>query len=125
MWVFTSGEMLDGQKITLFYFAQGRGAQVLRECLSGFTGVIGSDGHSAYHVFARESGGKVINAGCIDHFRKRVVTALRAIPGLDQMPEEEKRKIPAYVIMERLASLPFFPCCGIRSKCLVPSAARR
>lgn len=105
MWVFTSGEMSGGKKITLFYFAQGRGAQVLRECLSGFTGVIGSDGHSAYHVFARESGGAVINAGCLDHFRKRVVAALRAVPGLEQMTEEEKRKIPAYVIMERLAKV--------------------
>ena len=103
MWVFTASEMLDdAEKITLFYFAQGRGADVLRECLSGFTGVIGSDGHRAYQVFARESGGTVANAGCLEHFRKRVVAALRAVPGLDRMTEEEKDRIPAYVILKRL-----------------------
>ena len=103
MWSFTASEMLDdAEKITLFYFAEGRGADVLRECLSGFTGVIGSDGHSAYQVFARESEGTVTNAGCLEHFRKRVVAALRAIPDLGRMTEEEKRKIPAYVILERL-----------------------
>ena len=103
IWVFTTGEMLaDGKPLTLFYFAQGRGADVLRTCLRDFEGVIGSDGHSAYHVFARESGGRVTNAGCLDHFRKRVVAAVRAIPGLKEMPEEERLKIPAYVIMLRL-----------------------
>ena len=103
MWSFTASEMLDdAEKITLFYFAEGRGAGVLRECLSGFTGVIGSDGHSAYQVFARESEGTVTNAGCLEHFRKRVDAALRAIPDLGRMTEEEKRKIPAYVILERL-----------------------
>lgn len=106
MWAFTTSEMLDdAKKITLFYFAFGRGADVLRECLSGFKGVIGSDGHSAYQVFARESGGSVLNAGCLDHFRKRVVAALRTIPGLSGMSEEEKRAIPAYVIMERLGKV--------------------
>ena len=103
MWVFTASEMLDdAEKISLFYFAEGRGADVLRECLSGFTGVVGSDGHSAYQVFARESDGKVVNAGCLEHFRKRLVAALRAVPGLAQMTEEEKKEIPAFVILERL-----------------------
>ncbi len=103
MWMFTASEMLDdAEKITLFYFAEGRGADVLRECLAGFTGVIGSDGHSAYQVFARESEGTVTNAGCLEHFRERVAAALRAVPGLCRMTVEEKRKIPAYVIMERL-----------------------
>lgn len=106
MWVFTASEMLnDAKKITLFHFAEGRSAQVLRECLTGFSGVIGSDGHSSYHVFARESEGTVENAGCLDHFRKRVVMALRAIPGLKEMSEEEKLRIPAYVIMKSLAKV--------------------
>ena len=103
LWVFTTSEMLlDGRPVTLFYFAEGRDADVLRHCLEGFTGVLGSDGHIAYQVFARESGGAVINAGCLDHFRKRVVPALRSIPGLKQMTEKEKLEIPAYVIMLKL-----------------------
>ena len=104
IWVFTTSEMLIGGKpVTLFYFAEGRGADVLSRCLREFDGVIGSDGHSAYHVFARESGGKVINAGCLDHFRKRVVSALRAVPNLKEMTEEERLGIPAYVIMLKLS----------------------
>lgn len=103
LWVFTTSEMLiDRRPITLFYFAQGRGADVLRECLRGFKGVVGSDGYNVYHLFASESGGDVINAGCLDHFRKRVVAALRAVPNLKEMSEEERLKIPAYVIMLKL-----------------------
>ena len=103
LWVFTTSEMLlDGKPITLFYFAEGRDAGVLRHCLGNFTGVLGSDGHNAYQAFARDSGGTIINAGCLDHFRKRVVSALRAIPNLKQMTEEEKLGIPAYVIMLKL-----------------------
>ena len=103
IWVFTTSEMLiGGRPVTLFYFAEGRGADVLSRCLQGFTGVAGSDGHSAYHVFARESGGTVTNAGCLDHFRKRVVAALRAVPNLKEMEEKERLEIPAYVIMLKL-----------------------
>ena len=103
LWVFTTSEMLlDGKPITLFYFAEGRDAGVLRHCLGKFTGYLGSDGHNAYQAFARDSEGTVINAGCLDHFRKRVVSALRAIPNLKQMTEEEKLGIPAYVIMLKL-----------------------
>lgn len=103
LWIFTTSEMLEKEKnITLFYFAEGRGAEVLRECLRGFRGILGSDGHAAYQLFARESRGTVENAGCLNHFRDRVVAALRAVPGLAQMTEEEKRKIPAYLIMEKL-----------------------
>jgi hypothetical protein len=94
--------LLEGKPITLFYFAEGRDAGVLRHCLGNFTGFLGSDGHNAYQSFSRDSGGKVINAGCLDHFRKRVVSALRAIPNLKQMTEEEKLGIPAYVIMLKL-----------------------
>ena len=103
LWVFTTSEMLATERpLTLFYFAQGRGADVLSECRKGFSGVIGSDGHSAYHVFSRESEGAVTNAGCLDHFRKRVVAALRAVPGLKEMSEQERLSIPAYVIMLKL-----------------------
>ncbi len=103
LWVFTTSEMLATERpLTLFYFAQGRGADVLSECLKGFSGVIGSDGHSAYHVFSRESEGAVTNAGCLDHFRKRVVAALRAVPGLKEMSEQERLSIPAYAIMLKL-----------------------
>ena len=106
IWVFTTSEMLiEGRPITLFYFAEGRGADVLSRCLQGFNGVAGSDGHSAYHVFARESEGTVTNAGCLDHFRKRVVAALRAIPNLKEMGEKEKLEIPAYVIMLKLSKV--------------------
>lgn len=102
-WVFTTSEMLlDGRPLTLFHFAHGRGADVLRQCLKGFEGTVGSDGHSAYHVFAAESDGRVVNAGCLDHFRKRLVPALRAIPNLARMTDAEKMEIPAYVIMLRL-----------------------
>ena len=105
LWVFTTGEMLDsGRPVTLFHYAEGRDAEVLRRCLGdkGFEGVVGSDGLSSYHVFARESGGKVTNAGCLDHFRKRLVMALRAVPGLDKMTEGERERIPSYVIWKRL-----------------------
>ena len=103
IWVFTTSEMLvGGQPVTLFYFAEGRGADVLSRCLQGFNGVAGSDGHSAYHVFARESEGTVTNAGCLDHFRKRVVAALRAVPNFKEMEEKERLEIPAYVIMLKL-----------------------
>ena len=103
IWVFTTSEMLiNRQPLTLFHFAEGRGADVLSDCLKGFSGVVGSDGHSAYHVFARDSKGTVVNAGCLDHFRKRVVAALRAIPNLKEMPEQERLEIPAYVIMLKL-----------------------
>lgn len=79
IWVFTTSEMLiNRQPLTLFHFAEGRGADVLSDCLKGFSGVVGSDGHSAYHVFARDSKGTVANAGCLDHFRKQVVAAVLA-----------------------------------------------
>ena len=102
-WVFTTSEMLvGGRPMTLFHLARGRGAEVLRECLHGYEGVVGSDGHVSYHVFAAESGGRVTNAGCLDHFRKKLVPAVRAIPGLKDMPEKERQKIPVYVILTRL-----------------------
>lgn len=105
LWVFTTGEMLvGGRPVTLFHYAEGRDAEVLRRCLGDrdFEGVVGSDGLSSYHVFARESEGKVINAGCLDHFRKRLVMALRAVPGLEMMTEAERERIPAYIIWKKL-----------------------
>lgn len=55
LWVFTTSEMLIGcRPITLFRYAEGRDAEVLRRCLRdrGFEGVVGSDGLSSYHVFS-------------------------------------------------------------------------
>lgn len=102
-WVFTTGEMaFEGRPLTLFHFAEGRDAEVLRQCLGDYEGTLGSDGHSAYQSFARMSGGKVANAGCLDHFRKRLVMALRAIPGIKEMTEEERLRFPACAIWEKL-----------------------
>ena len=103
VWVFTVSEMLGAEKqITLFHLADSRSADVLRECLQGYTGTIGSDGHSAYHVFARESNGMVTNAGCLNHFRDRVIKAVKVIPGVSTMSVEERMSYPACIIMSRL-----------------------
>jgi hypothetical protein len=61
LWVFTTSEMLIGcRPITLFHYAEGRDAEVLRRCLGdrGFEGVVGSDGLSSYHVFSRNRTGR-------------------------------------------------------------------
>jgi len=101
MWDFRTSEMLkESPAVIIFHFDESRGTDVLEECLPGYVGVIMSDGHSPYHGFAEKSGGKVTNAGCLNHARTRFARVLRANPELKKLAAEGEEEVPAYKIIE-------------------------
>lgn len=65
----------------MFPYAASRSADVIRELLPSFTGVLLSDGYSAYDSYARDVAG-VTQAQCWSHVRRKFLKAEEVEPDL-------------------------------------------
>jgi len=61
----------------LYWFGPGRGADVAKELLKGFTGKLQSDGYNVYDTLVRSIKG-LIHFGCWAHVRRKFVEALES-----------------------------------------------
>lgn len=78
MWVYLSQEE-DRNPLVIYDFQETRHARHPKEFLANFKGVLVSDGYEAYHKLARESQGRIRNAGCWIHARRKFVDTLRSM----------------------------------------------
>ena len=79
MWVFRNPATGN----VFFTYRKGRGAKVLEETLSDFTGLLQSDGYSAYTKFARKPDVELVS--CLAHIRRKFFEAKRNHPQLAEL----------------------------------------
>lgn len=73
MWAYQS---LDpGNKFIFFEFSLGRGGDVPKNRLKGFSGIMQTDGYSGYNHFRDTQG--IVSLGCWDHARRKFVDAIK------------------------------------------------
>jgi transposase len=68
MWV-RARDATSGPPIVLYHYEPSRGNEVLPPLLPGFSGILQTDGYSAYDVFCIKS--KTLHAGCWNHCRRK------------------------------------------------------
>ena len=68
MWV-RARDATQGPPIVLYHYAPSRGNEVVASLLTGFHGILQTDGYAAYDVFCLKN--KVLHAGCWNHMRRK------------------------------------------------------
>lgn len=96
MWVRVAGP--PGQRLILFDYDAGRGAQVAERLLEGASGYVQSDGYAVYDgVSVRLN---LTHVGCMAHARRRFFEAIQALP-----KPEQKKNTAAHEIVRRIDAL--------------------
>ncbi|MCM1412646.1 MAG: IS66 family transposase [Lachnospiraceae bacterium] len=104
-WVFSTSELWPGERIVVFQYENSRSTEVLREFLKGYSGTLTCDAYASYQTFEKEQDGAVTVTGCMTHLRRNFVDALKAMKDFRKLPEEEKKKVPAYQAVEKLKEI--------------------
>ncbi len=68
MWV-RARDATSGPPIILYHYVPSRGNEVAASLLTGFRGILQTDGYSAYDVFCLKN--KILHAGCWNHCRRK------------------------------------------------------
>ncbi len=68
MWV-RARNTTHGPPIVLYHYAPSRGNEVAASLLTGFRGILQTDGYAAYDVFCLKN--RVLHAGCWSHVRRK------------------------------------------------------
>jgi len=100
MWVFRNP--LSGN--VFFTYRSGRGANVLHETLGGFTGLLQSDGYSAYSSYIKKHDVGLVS--CLAHIRRKFFEAKENDPEKAQYALEEIQRLYA---IEKIAREENFP----------------
>ncbi|MBQ8092455.1 MAG: transposase [Clostridia bacterium] len=98
----SSAEIKDRPQIVTATFVKRRDSKTLSRIVGDYNGTLECDGHSAYPTLAKKANDilvKLVIACCLQHVRHYFFNVLRSIPGLKKMPEQERKKIPAYNII--------------------------
>ena len=101
MWVFRN----PASGNVFFTYRKGRGTKVLEETLSDFTGLLQSDGYSAYTKFARKRDVELIS--CLAHIRRKFFEAKSNHPELAELALAAIRYL--YCIEDRCRERGFSP----------------
>lgn len=113
MWVFRSSPR-EGPQAVCFRYSPTRAAEVPRDFLRGWGGLLCADGYAAYSSLAssRAAGGgpAVVNVGCLAHVRRKFVEVVRAAGGRGRCGEAGSvalgawERVDAVLAAEREAS---------------------
>lgn len=104
MWEFMTSELcLDAPKVVIYHYDESWAYDVVEELLGDYDGHLITDGKDAYQIYGDKHKGKVINCGCLYHFRDKFVKVLKSMTSFKSLSREEKRQIPAYRILVMLA----------------------
>ena len=76
MWVYRTGKTYKKRPVILYDFQKTRSADHPMEFLKGFSGVVVSDGYSAYRKMDRENP-DIVFAGCYAHCRRKFSDVLK------------------------------------------------
>lgn len=81
VWVFSTGELVDGPRIIVYRYGPSRSADNLREQLGirDYLRMISCDAYIAYDTERDESDGKIDLSRCLSHARRRWVYALEVL----------------------------------------------
>ena len=80
MWIRVAGPAR--QRIILFDYDPGRGAEVAARLLEGASGYLQTDAHGAYDPVAKQY--RLTHCGCFAHARRRFFEAIKALPKAEQ-----------------------------------------
>ena len=78
LWVYRTAETLD-KAIILYDYQTGRGHQHPETFLSGFSGYLHCDGHSAYKTLSNRNP-DILLVGCMAHVRRKFADVVKATP---------------------------------------------
>ena len=98
MWVYHTYDQYGVPPIYIYEYQPTRNADVLREFLKGFEGILVTDGYQVYHKIANERPDELCVAGCWAHAKRRfaeIVKAVGAKTSNGSIAAEANRKITA------------------------------
>ncbi len=103
MWVYSSSELdQSGKRMVLFEYQKTRKTEHLERFLTGYSGIVVSDGYESYHKLEREKEGIII-AGCYAHARRRFVNAIKAMSKTSS--KAEIKQTLAYKALKQMAAI--------------------
>ena len=79
MWVYHTCERYGSPPIFLYDYKPGRSSEDLRAFLSGYKGILVTDGYEVYHKVARENPDELRVAGCWCHCKRRFAELVKAL----------------------------------------------
>ena len=94
-WQITNSALCDCHDLVVYFYDESRSAEVLEEYIGTYCGALIADGYDSYPAFVK-SHPEIILAICFQHCRSRFFKACHSFPGIDQMTDEEKKKVPAW-----------------------------
>lgn len=98
MWVYHTMEVYDSHPIFLYEYQDGRSADMPREFLKDYEGVLVTDGYQVYHKLAGERPDELRVAGCWAHCKRKfddVVKALKVSNPNGAISAEAHKRISA------------------------------
>ena len=101
MWVYRTGKTYKKRPVILYDFQKTRSADHPMEFLKGFSGVVVSDGYSAYRKMDRENP-DIVFAGCYAHCRRKFSDVLKGLKGKQK---EAARDTVAYKAVKQIAAI--------------------
>ena len=79
MWVFHTYDRYGSPPIYLYEYSKSRKAEVLREFIGDYKGILVTDGYEAYHKIGREFPGDITVAGCWAHAKRKFVEISKSV----------------------------------------------
>ena len=108
-WVTRSSvEIKDRPQIVTATFVKRRDSETLARIIRDYNGTLECDGHSAYPTLEKKAKGILVTliiACCLQHVRHYFYNALRPVSGWESMSEEDRKKIPAYNIIQAIGDV--------------------
>ena len=105
MWIHMTSELCDDvNPIVIFSYEMTRAADHLREYFYDYVGTMISDAFSSYYTFAGEHEDVITPAGCLMHARRPIALSA-AVKGAARLPEEERKAMPEYQLLQLLARI--------------------
>ena len=97
MWIHTTSELDEGNRIIVFSYELTRNTQHLRDfyLAHGFSGFLTSDAYVSYGLLEKESDGSIKSCGCFMHARRRFVVAL-LVMNLRNMSADRIKALPEF-----------------------------
>lgn len=79
MWVFHTYDRYGSPPIYLYEYSRSRKADVLRDFIGDYKGILVTDGYEAYHKIGKELADDIIVAGCWAHAKRKFVEISKSV----------------------------------------------
>lgn len=105
MWVYHTASEYNSPPIFIYDYRDNRRTESVEDYLTGYRGVLMTDGYEAYHKLEKESNGEITVAGCWAHCKRKFAEIIKAAPKKSEgtIAYEGNRRIAAIYHVDNMA----------------------